>query len=99
MENEKEKELATDIDEILENAKSIQEKNSEYLSMLSKSKINRIIAWIGILITVGLIIVTFITGIMGSKYFMGCLFLCIMVPILFYVFLWFGKVLFTKSGR
>ncbi|MGN0151193.1 MAG: hypothetical protein ACI39Q_01860 [Wujia sp.] len=67
-------------------------KNDEYLSTLSRKKGYRILAWICIIIIVGLIIATLITGITGSPYFMGCLLLCIIVPIFFYVALWLGRV-------
>ena len=73
--------------------------NDKYLSGLSKKKSARIMAWIGIIIIVGLVIATLITGITGSKYFMGCLWLCIIVPILIYVFLWIGKVLFSLNSN
>lgn len=67
--------------------------DNKYISKLSKKKTARILAWVGIIIIIALIIATFITGITGSKYFMGCLWLCIIVPIFMYVFLWIGKVL------
>ncbi len=67
--------------------------NDEYLTYLSKSKTNRVIAWILIIMIIGIIIATLVTGIMGSPYFMGCLVLCIMFPILVYVALWIGRVL------
>ena len=73
--------------------------NDKYLSGLSKKKSARVMAWIGITIIVGLVIATLITGITGSKYFMGCLWLCIIVPILIYVFLWIGKVLFSLNSN
>lgn len=66
----------------------------EYLSALRRKKGSRIIAWICIIIIMVLIVATFIAGITGSKYFAGCLFLCIIVPLLMYVFVWVGKLLF-----
>ncbi len=67
--------------------------DNKFISGLSKKKYARVFAWIGLIIIGALIIATFITGITGSKYFMGCLWLTIIVPILFYVFIWMGKVL------
>ncbi len=68
----------------------------EYLSMLSKKKFARIIAWVSLVIIGVLVVATFITGVTGSKYFSGCLFMCIIVPLLMYVFLWVGKVFYSK---
>ncbi len=73
--------------------KDLRQENIEYLSMLSKKKLSRIIAWVCIIIIVALIIATFVTGIMGSKLFMPFLALTIAVPALMYVALWFGKIL------
>lgn len=72
------------------------DKDSEldYLSAIRRKKGSRIIAWICIIIIMVLIVATFIAGITGSKYFAGCLFLCILVPLLMYVFVWVGKILF-----
>ncbi|MCM1398168.1 MAG: hypothetical protein NC225_01665 [Clostridium sp.] len=73
-----------------------EQEGQAYLSMLSKKKFARVIAWICLVIIAALVIATLITGITGSKYFAGCLFLCIIVPVLMYVFLWVGKVLYSK---
>lgn len=73
-------------------------KEEQYISTLSKKKGYRIGAWICLIIIAVLVIATFVTGIMGSKYFIGCLFMCIIVPILMYVILWFGKVLFSMHS-
>ncbi len=71
----------------------------QYLKSLSKSKFNRVISWLCIVIVVGLIVATFVTGIMGSKYFMGFLVLMILVPIIFYIVLWIGRLLFNYGNR
>lgn len=71
--------------------------NEKYLSELSKKKIMRIVAWICIIIMVVLLVMTFVLGISGSEYFMAGLVLSIIVPVLFYVFLWFGSLLFSLS--
>ena len=78
--------------------KDVRQENIEYLSMLSKRKLSRIIAWICLIIIAGLIIATFVTGIMGSKLFMPFLALTIAVPFLMYIALWFGKIL-NGSGN
>lgn len=70
-------------------------KDEEYLSTLSRKRGYRVLAWICLIIIAVLIIATFITGVTGSRYFMGCLFLCIVVPIFMYVVLWIGRLLFS----
>lgn len=74
-------------------------KEDQFLSALSKKKGYRIGAWICLVIIAALIVATLITGIMGSPYFLGCLFLCIIVPIFMYVALWLGKVLSSLNNR
>lgn len=69
-------------------------KNDQYLKALSARRFNRIVSWLCIVILLGLIIATLVTGITGSKYFMGFLALMIVVPIIFYVVLWIGRLLF-----
>lgn len=69
----------------------------EYLAALRKRKGSKVVAWICLVIIAAVIIATIITGVTGSKYFAGCLFLCIIIPILMYVFLWVGKVLFNSN--
>lgn len=73
--------------------------DDQYLQSLSKRKFNRVMSWICIVTIVALIIATCVTGIMGSKYFMGFLVLMIMVPIIFYVILWVGRLLFNYGGK
>lgn len=72
--------------------------NDQYLKSLSKRKVNRIISWLCIVVIVALVIATCVTGIMGSQYFMGFLVLMILVPIIFYVVLWIGRLLFNYGG-
>lgn len=72
-------------------------KDLEYLASLRKRKGSRIVAWICLVIIAAVIIATIITGVTGSRYFAGCLFLCIIIPILMYVFLWIGKILFNSN--
>lgn len=47
-------------------------------------KIKRIAAFLMILVILGLVVWAFILGITGSEYFSAALFLCILVPVLFY---------------
>lgn len=73
------------------------EEKEEYLSMLSKRKHAKFFAWAGLVIIAVIVVATFITGITGSRYFAGCLFLCIIVPFFMYIFLWIGKVLYNHT--
>lgn len=68
-------------------------RDENYLSALSKKKGYRVLAWICLVVIAVLVVATLVTGIMGSPYFLGCLFLCIVVPIFMYLWLWLGKVL------
>ena len=67
--------------------------DNNYQKKVSNMKYSRIFAWICIVLLVVIIIATAVTGIMGSKYFYGCLFMCMVVPFFMYVVLWIGKVL------
>lgn len=46
--------------------------------------IKRIATFLMILVILGLVVWAFILGITGSEYFSAALFLCILVPVLFY---------------
>lgn len=61
-------------------------------------KIKRLAAMIMILIILGLVIFAFVLGITGSEYFAAALFLCVIVPVLFYGISLFTK-LFTAKGK
>ncbi len=69
----------------------------KYIKRVSGNKLFRAMAVVALIIIVGLIIATFITGITGSKYFMGFLILSIIVPALIYVMLWIGRILYNSS--
>lgn len=71
----------------------------EYLGEVSKKPFARPLAIVGLVIIIGLIITTFILGIMGSEYFIGFLFLSIMAPVFIYVFLWVGKLVRSVSKK
>jgi len=69
----------------------------KYIKRVSGNKMFRIMAIIALVIIIGLVIATFITGITGSKYFMGFMILSIIVPAFVYVVLWIGKVFFNQA--
>ena len=69
----------------------------KYLANLSKNKLFRVMAWIGLIVILGLIIATLVTGVMGSKYFLGFLVLTILAPVFMYIFLFFGRVLYNLT--
>lgn len=69
----------------------------KYIKRVSSNKMFRIMAIIALVIIIGLVIATFITGITGSKYFMGFMILSIIVPAFVYVVLWIGKVFFNQA--
>lgn len=73
-------------------------KDDNFNKKLSQMKYSRIIAWVCIVIIAFTIIATLITGITGSDYFYGCLFMCIIVPFLMYVALWIGRLLFSVNN-
>lgn len=73
-------------------------KNEEYLSRVGKRKINRIMAWIGLVLILCAVIATIVTGITGSKYFIPCLASCFVVTLLTYAMLFIGKV-FSDIGE
>lgn len=59
----------------------------------------RVMAWVGVVVIVGLIAATFITGITGSPYFMACLALTMAVPFLIYIIIWLGKILNNRAKK
>ncbi len=69
----------------------------KYIKRVSGNKFFRVMAWVALVLIVGLIIATFVTGITGSKYFMGFLVLSIIVPVFVYVVLWIGRVLYNSA--
>jgi len=72
-------------------------KDDKYIKRVASKPLFRVMAWVSLFIILLLIIATFVTGITGSKYFVGCLCLCMIVPLLMYVFLWIGKVLSNSN--
>ena len=57
-------------------------------------KMKRIAAFLMVLVILGLVVWAFILGITGSEYFSAALFLCILVPVLFY-----HKAAYSKRKR
>ena len=56
-------------------------------------KIRQMIAWLGIIVVVGLVIATFVLSILGSKLSMGMLVLTMGVSIVLWVCLWFLRII------
>lgn len=71
----------------------------KYIKRVSSNKLFRAMAWLALVIILGLIIATLITGITGSKYFMGCLVLTIIVPVFIYAVLFIGRVLYNSNSN
>ncbi len=71
----------------------------KYIKRISGNKLFRAMAWVALIVIIGLIIATFITGITGSKYFMGCLVLSIIVPVFAYVVIWVGRLLYDSANK
>lgn len=71
----------------------------KYIKRISGNKLFRAMAWVALVVIIGLVIATFITGITGSEYFMGCLVLSIIVPVFVYVVLWFGRILYNSANQ
>lgn len=60
-------------------------------------KMKRIAAFLMVLVILGLVVWVFILGITGSEYFSAALFLCILVPVLFYGISLITKLLTAKG--
>lgn len=60
-------------------------------------KLKRIAAFLMIVIILGLVVWAFILGITGSEYFSAALFLCILIPVLFYGISLITKLLTAKG--
>ena len=73
--------------------KEKEELNESFTSKLSKKLIWRVMAWICLIIIIGLIIATIVSGIKGSKLFLPFLILTIIIPGFMYIVLWIGKLL------
>ena len=69
----------------------------KYIKTISGNKLFRFMAWVGIVVIVGLVIATMITGITGSKYFMGFLILSMIAPVFVFAVLTIGRVLYNST--
>jgi hypothetical protein len=63
------------------------------------NRLRRILAWITLVLIGGMVIATFILGIIGSTYTFGMLGVTMGVSILLWVLLWFMKVLEDKNNK
>lgn len=69
------------------------EGTESYEAGIRKRPLMRAAAWICLAVIAALIVLVFVTGITGSRYFLPSLALMIVVPVLLYVILWLGRVL------
>lgn len=69
------------------------EQTESYEASIRKRPLMRFAAWVCLAVLAALIVLVFVTGITGSRYFLPSLALMIVVPVLLYVVLWLGKVL------
>ncbi|MBE5953644.1 MAG: hypothetical protein E7257_05745 [Lachnospiraceae bacterium] len=69
----------------------------KYIKKISSNKLFRFMAWVALVIIVGLVIATIITGLTGSKYFLGFLILSMIAPVFVYAVLTIGRVLYNAT--
>lgn len=69
----------------------------KYIKRLSSNKLFRFMAWVGIVVIVGLVIATVITGLTGSDYFLAFLILSMIATFFVYAVLIIGRVLFNAT--
>ncbi len=64
-------------------------------------KLKRIVAWVGILILLGIYLATFILGIFGSEatknMFLACIVCSVVIPCLMYAMLLIARILENKN--
>lgn len=60
-------------------------------------RLRQIVAWIGIIVVVGLVAATFVLGISGSSLTISMLILTMGVSIVIWVLLWFIRLLENRS--
>ncbi len=56
-------------------------------------RLRQIMAWLTIVLIVGLIIGAVVCAVTGSRYFLGLLALAMAVPIVLWVFMWFTRLI------
>ncbi|MBP3506542.1 MAG: hypothetical protein J6K43_09105 [Lachnospiraceae bacterium] len=61
-------------------------------------KVRQIIAWIGIIVIIGLVIATFVLSIIGNGLSLGMLILTMGVSIVFWVLLWFLRIMEHRNS-
>lgn len=61
--------------------------------------LRRVLAWITIIVIVGLVITTFVLGISGSAYTFGMLGITMGISVLLWVLLWFMKILENRNNN
>ncbi len=71
----------------------MMEQDTRFYEKLRKKPILRVMAVISVVLIIAMIVAVIVTGIMGSKYFMGCIYLMMVMPVLIYAFLWIGRLL------
>ncbi len=69
----------------------------KYIKNISGNKLFRFMAWVALVIIVGLVIATIITGLTGSRYFLGFLVLSMITPVFVYAVLIIGRVLYNAT--
>lgn len=60
-------------------------------------RLRQIMAWLTIILIIGLIIGAVVCAITGSRYFFGMLVLAMAVPIVLWVFMWFTRLIHGDS--
>ncbi|MDE6760326.1 MAG: hypothetical protein K2J90_06515 [Lachnospiraceae bacterium] len=60
-------------------------------------RLRQIMAWLTIVLIVGLIIGAVVCAVTGSRYFFGLLVLAMAVPIVLWVFMWFTRLIYGDS--
>lgn len=76
-----------------------KKETESYEASIRKHPFLRLMACVALLIVIGLIVLVFVTGVTGSKYFLPSLALLMLVPVLLYVVLWLGKVLQNHNKK
>lgn len=60
-------------------------------------RLRQIMAWLTIILIIGLIIGAVVCAVTGSEYFLGLLALAMAVPIVLWVFMWFTRLIHGDS--
>ena len=76
-----------------ENQKNDINDTTRFYAKLRQHPVYRVLAMVCVLIIAALVVCVLVTGITGSKYFMGFLVLLMVVPFMIYVFLWLARLM------